>query len=346
MEKVDRGKRKIKVYSTIKCKKVFTRALDWYNKAHMLKVVYIPTSPLSENTQNNGQNSTKRPLSDKIQDILLDFDNKKLGSKKALFIQEAFKLLDLDNEELSGLSISIHSNYNRLIQLYFSSGLHDEISLERELINEWNNMQNDRDSTVILWEKSFYEIFQSDHGDVSLTHVGLPNQCELFPKQWENINDYPIESIRSYQETIPLVWSLLLWYHHAGWSIEELENISTLFEWMSSLHCNAADSWTKNSDLYFVQSYFDWPDKNSTNLGISIYSWNQQSYSTFFDAERKEVVYWKYNKGYTTFVPYMRIPFLDIPQILLWLCRFPWRSWNGWKILIEWYIEKFKTLSQ
>lgn len=247
----------------------------------------------------------------------MDFDNKKLESKKALFIQKAFKLLDLDNEELSSISMSIHSNYNKLVHLYFSSGLHDEISLERELINEWNIMQNDRDSTIILRVKSFYEIFQSIHGDVSLTRVELPGQWELFPKQWENINDYPIESIRSYQETIPLVWSLLLWYHLVGWSIEELENVSTSFEWMRTLHCNAADSWTKDNDLCFVQSYFEEPEKNATNLGINIYAWHQESYSTFFDAERREVVYWKYNKGYTTFIPYMRIPFLDIPQILL-----------------------------
>lgn len=228
------------------------------------------------------------------------------------------------------------------IQLYLSMWFLTQQKIDEMLSREWSNAINDSDSTMILWAYSVYEIFQSINGDVTLKRIDN-KQEDMFWWDWLDITDMPWENIWAYQETIPLVAALLMWYYYWDWDIWKLWTVLSSIAWIQAIWCDAWDSETKEMIVREYMGFFRIINKKINDFWIHITASTDVSYGTKFDPNNNQVLFWKYEwRGIgDEFNTVLAIPIVDIPQILWALCKFSWRSGDWWRVLIQWYVRNF-----
>lgn len=309
----------------------------------MNKLAYIPTSDTGISQLWEVSTYSTSTLADRIGKIMYSKGN---WIKTTVFVSRAYEILWIDTEDEEDYipsNIELSDKYPDLVRLYMTLKMYGDNFPDNELHKEFALAVKDRYSTVAKWQDSLYEVFQSIHGDVSVTRTELSTQKELFNKDWEDIVGNPSTTIRAYQETTPLVCALLVWYMKGGFPIEPLIEILKNLEWKSSVWCNAADAWTKNDELSYFRHYFEEDNYGRLDyIGIGIHYGSGNHYSTHYDDKRKLVTFGVYDdKKYTRFRTVIEIPLIDIPKILSMLCMFSWRSGEWGKILINWYIKRF-----
>lgn len=317
------------------------------NNLTMLKTYYIPRNTQWLGLQNNVRiPEVRKGLADMVENIIMRWYSQNylpINKKFAPFINRVLSMMGVDYEDSDYLSpASMMSYMPQAIQLFLSMWFLKQNKMDEILLQEWRNTVNDSDSTLVLWVHSVYEIFQSSHWDVTLKRIDN-KQGDMFWWDWMDITDILWEHIRAYQETTPLVAALLMWYYYWNWDVWKLRIVLSSLEWVQAVWCSAWDSETKETTVKQFILSFRRINTEINDFWINITASTDISYWTKFDPINNQVLFWEYERRKigNEFNTVLAIPIADIPQILWALCKFSWRSGDGWRMLIQGYISNF-----